>query len=136
MQNKFTMREIITSSNVNVLKIQYIAIAASILLLFFVLYLIRKKSIKEEYSLLWLFFSIVFIVFSIWREGLDYFAKLIGVAYAPAALFFIFLLAILMILIEFSIIISKLSDKIKNLAQEIGILRMEIRKLKEKENKK
>jgi hypothetical protein len=127
------MKEVLTNSSVNTMKIQYIAIAASILLLFFVLYLIRKKSIKEEYSLLWLFFCLVFLVFSIWRDGLDHFARLIGVAYAPAALFFIFLLAILMILIEFSIIISKLSDKIKNLAQEIGILRLEIRKLKNKD---
>ncbi len=117
------------------MKIQYIAIIASFLLLFFVLYLIRKRSIKEEYSLLWLFFCVVFIVFSIWRDGLDQLARLIGVAYAPAALFFIFLLAILMILIEFSIIISKLSDKIKNLAQEIGILKMEIEKLKKKQDK-
>ncbi|MCD4679086.1 MAG: DUF2304 domain-containing protein [Bacteroidales bacterium] len=112
------------------MNIQYIAITGSILLLFFVLHLIRKKSLKEEYSLLWLFFCFVFLFFSIWRDGLDYFAQLIGIAYAPAALFFIFLLAILMILIEFSIIISKLSDKSKNLAQEIGILKMEIEKLK------
>ncbi len=126
----------ISNNAVNIMKIQYIAIAASVILLFFVLYLIRKKSIKEEYSLLWLFFCIVFLVFSIWREGLEYFAQLIGVAYPPAALFFIFLLAIFMILIEFSIIISKLSDKIKNLAQEIGILKMEIQKLKEEKKNK
>lgn len=117
------------------MNIQYIAITGSILLLFFVLHLIRKKSLKEEYSLLWLFFCFVFLFFSIWRDGLDYFAQLIGIAYAPAALFFIFLLAILMILIEFSIIISKLSDKSKNLAQEIGILKMEIEKLKKLEAK-
>jgi len=123
------------SNTINTSTIQYIAIGASILLLFFVLYLIRKKSIKEEYSLLWLFFCIVFLVFSIWRDGLEYLAQLIGIAYPPAALFFIFLLAILMILIEFSIILSKLSDKIKNLAQEIGILKMEIRILKEKKDK-
>lgn len=124
----------ITYNTINTMKIQYIAITASFLLLFFVMYLIRKRSIKEEYSLLWLFFCIVFIVFSIWRDGLEKFAALIGVAYAPAALFFIFLLAIFMILIEFSIIISKLSDKIKNLAQEIGILKMENEKLKKNEN--
>jgi len=129
------MNDIVNNSITNPMKIQYIAIAGSVLLLLFVLYLIRKKSIKEEYSILWLFFCIVFLVFSIWREGLEYLAQLIGVAYPPAALFFIFLLAIFMILIEFSIIISKLSDKIKNLAQEIGILNMEIRKIKEEKEK-
>ena len=124
------MNDILNNSTANPMKIQYIAIVGSILLLFFVLYLIRKKSIKEEYSLLWLFFCFVFLVFSIWRDGLHYFADLVGIAYPPAALLFIFLIALLLILIEFSIIISKLSDKIKNLAQEIGILKMEIDKMK------
>ena len=129
------MTDIVNTSIANPMKIQYIAIAGSILLLLFVLYLIRKKSIKEEYSILWLFFCIIFLVFSIWREGLEYLAQLIGVAYPPAALFFIFMLAIFMILIEFSIIISKLSDKTKNLAQEIGILKLEMRKMKEEKEK-
>jgi hypothetical protein len=116
----------------NVQVTQYIAIFVSLALFFYILYLVRKKSIKEEYSLLWLFSSLVFIFFSIFRNLLEEFAKLVGIAYAPAALFLILLLAIFLILIEFSIIISKLSEKNKNLAQEIGILRQEMDRLKEK----
>jgi hypothetical protein len=108
---------------------QYIAIAVSISLFLFILYLVRKKKIKEEYSLLWLSSSIVFIFFSIWRDGLEYFAALMGIAYPPAALFLILLLAIFLILIEFSINISQLSEKNKILAQELALLRNEIETL-------
>jgi hypothetical protein len=114
----------------NIQVTQYIAIAASIGLFIYITYLVRNKRIKEEYSLLWIFFSIVFIFFSAWRDGLEYFARLIGIAYPPAALFIILLLAIFLILIEFSRIISRLTDRNITLAQEIGILKMEVEKLK------
>jgi hypothetical protein len=115
----------------NIQVTQYIAIAASIGLFIYITYLVRNKRIKEEYSLLWLFFSIVFIFFSIWRHGLEYFAQLVGIAYPPAALFILLLLAIFLILIEFSRIISQLTDRNISLAQEVGILKMELEKLKE-----
>jgi hypothetical protein len=115
----------------NISHIQTIAIVVSIFFLLLILYLIKNRRIKEEYSLLWIFFSIVFILFSVWREGLDYVAQFIGIAYPPAALFMVLLMAIFLILIEFSIIISKLSDKNKTLAQEIGILRQKIKEMQD-----
>ncbi len=121
---------------VNTTQIQAIAIIISIFFLLMILYLIKNKRIKEEYSLLWIFFSIVFVVFSLWREGLDYIANYIGIAYPPAALFLILLMAIFLILIEFSIIISKLSDKNKTLAQEIGLMKLEMKMMKEKIEKR
>jgi len=116
--------------HVNIFKMQVIAIVGSILLFLFIIYLIRNKSIKEEYSLLWVFFAAIFIVLSIWREGLEYISQLIGIAYPPTAILLILLMAIFMILIQFSIIISKLSDGNKSLIQEIGLLKHEIEKLK------
>jgi hypothetical protein len=124
------MNEGASSIGINIQTTQFIAIGVSISLFLYILFLVRNKKIKEEYSLLWLFSSIVFIVFSIWRDGLEYFAKLIGIAYPPAALFLILLLAVFLILIEFSINISKLTEKNKILAQEIALLRNELESLK------
>lgn len=107
-------------------KMQAFALIASVSLFFFLIYLIRKKKMKEEFSLLWLFFGIVFIVFSAWRSGLDFIANIVGIAYPPAAMFLLFTLAFFFILIEFSTIISRLSDRNKNLTQEIGLLKMEL----------
>jgi hypothetical protein len=123
------MNEGASSIGRNIQTTQYIAIAVSISLFLYILFLVRNKKIKEEYSLLWLFSSIIFIVFSIWRHGLEFFAKLIGIAYPPAALFLILLLAVFLILIEFSINISKLTEKNKILAQELALLRHELEAL-------
>ncbi len=116
-------------------QIQLVAIAVSLLLFLLIMYLIRSQRLKEEYSLLWIFFSLIFILFSFWRSGLDYISELIGVAYPPAALFMILLMAIFLILIEFSIIISKLADKNKSLAQEIGLLKQRLKKIEERKEK-
>lgn len=121
-------KEVSTLSS-NIQTTQYIAIIVSISLFLFILYLVRKKMIKEEYSLLWLFSSVIFIFFSIWRDGLEFFAKLMGIAYPPAALFLILLLAIFLILIEFSINISRLSERNKTLAQELALTRQKLEEL-------
>jgi hypothetical protein len=117
---------------VNTDRIQYIAIAGSIGLLLLILELIRRKKLKEEYSLLWLFFGLVFLFFSVFREALDRLSNLTGIAYSPAALFLILLMAVFFILIQFSVIISRLSDQNKKLGQEVGILKSEMKQLREK----
>lgn len=113
----------------HITQLQLIAIVVSLLFFSLIVFLIQRKRIKEEYSLMWLFVSLVFIVFSFWREGLDFLAQSMGVSYPPAALFLILLVAVFLILIEFSIIISKLSDRNKTLTQEIAILKQEVLQL-------
>lgn len=116
------------------INIQILAIIGSLVLMVFIFALIRSKKLKEEYSLLWLSFSLLLFVFSLWKNGLEWIAELIGIAYAPAALFLILIMAIFIIMIEFSIIISKQSEWIKKTAQDIGILKLELDQLKEKNN--
>jgi hypothetical protein len=106
-------------------RIQYISLTASIFFLFLIVELVRRSKIKESYSLLWLFFAVSFIGFSIWKDALEIFARLVGIFYPPAALFLILFVIIILILIQFSVVISKQSEQIKGLAQEIALLRQE-----------
>jgi len=114
------------------IRIQYIAIIGSALLLIFVLFLIKKKRLKEEYSLLWLFFGLVFLAISLWKDALDWISELIGIAYPPAALFLILLMAVFVIMIEFSVIISRHSNWIRKMGQDVGLMKNEIEQLKKK----
>jgi len=111
-------------------KTQIIAISASILLIIFIFTLIRKRRLKEEYSLLWLTFGFIFLFLSSWKGSVDFIAQLIGIAYSPAALLLVLIIGIFFIMIEFSMIISKLTDLNKNLAQDVGILKEELETLK------
>jgi hypothetical protein len=117
-------------NDINIKIIQYIAIGGSIIFLLFVLELVRKKKIKEQYSILWIILGIVFLVISIWRNLLVIISFSIGIAYPPVAFLLILIMAIFLILIQFSIIITKLSEQNKILTQEIALLRREIKNTK------
>lgn len=112
-------------------QMQIIAIFFSLLLVFYILWVIRKQHLKEEYSLLWLGISLVFLLFSAWRQGLEMLSDILGIAYPPAALFIIMLVGILLILIQFSMIISRLSERSKVIAQEHAILKKEVETIRQ-----
>jgi len=115
-------------------RVQWIGIIFSLTYIAVILVLIHRKKIKEEYSLLWLFSGLVFLIISIWMKVLHLFSFLIGIAYPPAALFLIMLLAVILILIHYSMVVSKMSDQIKTLVQEQGLLKMEIDRLRMKKD--
>ncbi|MEN0036788.1 MAG: DUF2304 domain-containing protein [Cellvibrio sp.] len=118
-------------------RIQVFSIIGSLLLFIFILKLVKRKKLKEEYSLLWLGFGFIFIALSVFKPLLALVADALGILYAPAALLLILVLSVFFILIQFSVVISKLAEGNKNLIQEVGILKAELKKLqlhiKEKE---
>lgn len=111
-------------------QIQILAIIFSLVLVIYILLIITRKKLKEEYSLLWLGISLVFLIFSAWRQGLEKLADILGIAYPPAALFLLMLVGIILILIQFSVIISNLAERSKIMAQQFGIMKMENARLK------
>jgi len=113
-------------------QIQFLSIVSSIFFLLIVFELIRKEKIKLQYSLLWIMMGILFFVFSIWNKALELVSTLLGIAYQPTAFILILLMAIVMILIQYSIVISRLSEDNKNLVQELGMLKMELKELEKK----
>lgn len=119
-------------------RIQFFSVTSSLFLFAFVLRLVKRKKLKEEYSLLWLGFGLVFILLAFYKPLLELVAKALGIIYAPAALLLILVTSIFFILIQFSVVISKLAEGNKNLIQEVGILKAELKKLqqtiKDKEN--
>ena len=117
------------------IKIQIISIAGSLIFTFLILELIRRKKLKEAYALIWGVMSILFMVLACWMDGLGYVSRLIGIIYAPATLFLVLLVTVILILIQFSVIISSQVDKIKNLGQELALLKEKLSKL-DKDNKK
>jgi len=113
-------------------RIQIISIIGSFVFLLGVLELIRIKLIKEAYALLWLLFGAIFILLSFWKQGLDFLAGIVGIYYPPALLFLMLIIAIILILIQFSVVISKNNDSIKNLTQELALLQDQIADLRKK----
>jgi Uncharacterized conserved protein (DUF2304) len=105
------------------LRISIVASIASILLLVVVFELIRSRRLRERYALLWLLTGLVLLVLSLWRGALDTIAGWVGVTtYPPAVLFAVATLFVLLVLLHYSTVISKLSDQNVILAQRLALL--------------
>ncbi|BCD97069.1 DUF2304 domain-containing protein [Marinagarivorans cellulosilyticus] len=114
------------SDNISEQRIQLFSVLGSLGLLFFILTLIKKRRLKEEYALLWIGASILFTALSIFRPALEYLAAFLGIHYAPTALLLMLIMAITIILIHYSTVISKLSEQSKRLTQELALLRHDL----------
>jgi hypothetical protein len=97
------------------------AIAAGILLLV-VFELIRSRRLQERYALLWLLTGVVIFILAIWRGLLGKVSDLVGIAYPPSALFILAAFFILLVLLHYSTVISRLSEQNTTLAQRLALL--------------
>ena len=113
-------------------RIQIISIVGSLAFLLLIARLIKNRMLKEAYAILWLLFAAVFLIFSYWKRGLDYLAGLAGIYYPPALLFLILIIALVLVLIQFSVIVSSHNDKIRRLTQEVALLSEKIRQKSDK----
>ena len=105
------------------LKVSIAGAVASVLLILVVLELIRSRRLRERYALLWLATGVVLLVLSLWRGGLNTIASWFGVTgYPPAVLFAVGVLFILLVLLHYSTVISKLADQNVILAQRLALL--------------
>ena len=105
------------------LRVSLVGVFASLLLLLVVLELVRGRRLKERYALLWLATGGVLLVLSAWRDGLNTIAGWVGIeTYPPAVLFAVATLFILLVLLHYSTVLSKLTDENVDLAQRIALL--------------
>lgn len=108
-------------------RIQAIAIATSILFLLYIIRLIVKGKLREEYSIVWIVCTVVLIVFSFWRDGLAVVSELVGVYSPPNLVFIAAIFAIFIYLLHLSVVVSKLHSQNKQLAQDIALLKEKLK---------
>ena len=108
--------------------IQIITILASFGFLAYIGRLIIKGKLREEYSFVWVFGTLLILIFSFWRDGLDVMAKLLGVYAAPNLVFMAAIFAILIYLLHLSVVVSKLQSNNKELAQDVALLKNKLEK--------
>jgi hypothetical protein len=109
-------------------KVTAVAVVVSLVLVGIVFELIRSRRLRERYALLWLLTGLVLLVLSAWRGGLNTIAGWVGVrGYPPAVLFAVGLLFVILVLLHYSTVISRLSDQNTILAQRLALLEARLR---------
>jgi hypothetical protein len=109
------------------LVVSIVGAIASVALLAVIIELIRSRHLRERYALLWLVTGLVLLVLSLWRDGLNTIAGWAGVTgYPPAVLFALGLLFVIVVLLHYSTVISRLADQNTILAQRVALLEAEL----------
>jgi hypothetical protein len=103
-------------------RIQVVAVIATAALLLAVLELVRSRRLLERYALLWLISTVALLVLAVWQDLLEELASLLGFEVPANALFIAALGFVVLLLLHFSVIISRLSTESKVLAQEVARL--------------
>jgi hypothetical protein len=103
-------------------RVQIVAIVVSALLFLGLFELVRQRRLLERYALLWMGSALVLLVLSIWTGLLEELATAVGIYYAPSALFVFAFGFILILLLHFSVAVSRLADQNKVLAQQLALL--------------
>lgn len=102
-----------------------VGLGVTVAILLFVLELVRRRHLREEYSLLWIITGAVLIVLNIWNAPLDFIAEVTGI-FRPTVLFVVAVAFFLIILLYYSTVLTHLADQNKQLAQEIALLKQEL----------
>lgn len=101
------------------------AILIAVFIFGVILELVRRRRLREEYSWLWLLTGAGLIALTVRHDLLVAISRMIGAALPTSTLFFFGLIFLMLVCLQFSIRISKLTNQVKDLAQELAMLRSE-----------
>ena len=109
------------SNNLKILAIMFLIIISIIITLF-----VRKNKISIKYSLIWYFMCFVLILFTLFPHLLGLITNFFGIQVASNMIFAIMIGGLFIICISLTIIVSIQKEQIKNLIQEVSIIKAKL----------
>ncbi len=104
------------------IKPRLLGLVISGVLMVVIVELVRRRKLREEYSILWLSLSAAMFVLALLPDLLNTVTGLIGAVIPTSTLFFFGLIFLIFINIQFSVQISSLSSRVKDLTQHVALL--------------
>jgi uncharacterized protein (TIGR03382 family) len=105
---------------------QSVAIAGAVALAALVLWLVRRRKLREEYTPIWIAVSLAIVAISFELDILRAITRAIGAWTPSSTLFFLGEVFLVGICLNFAVRLSRMSVQIKLLAQEVALLRSEL----------
>jgi hypothetical protein len=108
---------------------QIFALIVSALVFIFVVELVRRRRLREEYSVLWLATSVIMFILVLRYEWLVALTSFIGAGLPTTTLFLCSIIFLMLVSVQFCIKISRLTEQVKDLCQENALMRLELENL-------
>ena len=103
-------------------ELRYFSVLIGFVVFIFIIDLVRRRRLREEYSWLWILagLSICFLSFS--YDAMIYVGTLFGGILPSTILYLFSILFLVLISLHYSVKISELHNQVKDLAQEVALL--------------
>ena len=97
-------------------------IAIAVIVVAVVVELVRRRRLMERYALLWLAAAATLFVLAVWQGLLTTLSGDLGIRSGPNLLFAVGFAFVVVLLLSMTLVISRLSDENKRLAQRVALL--------------
>lgn len=109
--------------------IQWLMILVSLTLIGFIVHLIRRQRLYERYAIIWLFVSLGMLFFSVFRLEINRIADWFGVYYPPSLILAFVVVALVLVGLHFSLVLTRVKRDQSRLVQELALLQEKVAKL-------
>lgn len=89
--------------------------------------MVRRRRLGERYAILWLISALALFVLAVWTQLLSSISHAVGIATPSNAFFVIAFTFLLLLLLHFSSVASRLADETRVLAQRVALLEHRLR---------
>lgn len=98
------------------------SIAFAVIVFLLVFEMVRRRHLHERYAILWLAAALALIVLAAWTQLLEFISRAVGIKTPSNAFFVIAFAFLLLLLLHFSAVVSRLADETRVLAQRVALL--------------
>jgi hypothetical protein len=103
-----------------------VALIGSVLILFGILELLRRRQLSEKYAVLWLVVGVLLLIVTIFPGLLSTISTAAGVEVPSNLLFFTAIVFLIGVALHLSWELSRLEDETRKLAEDLAILRLDV----------
>ena len=101
--------------------------AGSLAVMLTIVQLVRRRRLDEKYALLWLVVGVLMMIAPLSTSAIDAVSTALGIHYPPAFALLVGFIALCLINLQFSVVISRLNVQHKRLAQEFALIERRLR---------
>ncbi len=109
-------------------RIQIFLLVFLILLLGVIISMVKKRQLELKYVLVWMACDVVLIVFTCFPGLMDQLAELLGIYSPMNMIFFIGFVLILLILFSLTVTLSRVTARVRRIAQILALLPEDLKK--------
>lgn len=107
-----------------------LALVVSLGFLVAVLDLVRRGRLKEEYTPIWVVVATGLMISAVWFDGVRLVTRAVGAWTPSSTLFFLGLVFLLVLCLNYAVRLSGMSGRLTALAQEVSLLREELSRVR------